>query len=136
MVWVKFIGFILVVILVISLVNSALRKIFKIKKEGKGPFPFNYINKLHRKIDISINAIAAIVYIISFFLIVSNGYSVNVFLISVILFMLLDHSVQAIFEWKYSQNPKRAILTISEMALIVVALILTIRFDLFNSLIS
>lgn len=136
MVWVKFIGFILLVILIISLVNLVLRKIFKIKNEGNGLFSFNYVNKLHLKIDLSIKVIAAIAYIICFYLLVSKGYSLNVFLVSIIIFTILDHSVQAVFEWKYSQNPKKIILTISEMSLIVIALTLTIQFDLFNSLIS
>ncbi|AQU80856.1 hypothetical protein AJGP001_16855 [Planococcus faecalis] len=135
MVWVKFVGFILIIIFVVSLVNAVLRKIFKIEKEKKAFFPFNYTNKLHRKIDISINIIAAFVYIFCFYLIVFKGYSVNIFLVSVILFTILDHSVQAIFEWKYSQNPKKAVLTISEMSLVVIAIILTIQFDLFSLLI-
>ena len=136
MVWLKFIGFFLFVVLIVALVNLVLRKIFKIKNEGKGLFSFNYVNKLHLKIDLSINAIAAVAYIICFYLLVSKGYSVNVFLVTVILFTILSHSVQAVFEWTYSQNPKKIILTISEMSLIVIALILTIQFDLFNSLIS
>lgn len=136
MVWLKFVGFILVVAFIISLVNAVLRKIFEIEKTREGLFPFNSVSKLHRRIDSTIHAIAAVVYIISFYLIVSKGYSVDIFLVSMILFTIMDHSVQAIFEWKYSQIPKQAILTISEMSLVVIALILTIHFDLFSILIS
>ncbi|WP_241504140.1 DUF4181 domain-containing protein [Cytobacillus horneckiae] len=40
--------------------------------------------------------------------------------------------MRALFEWKYSQNPKQSILTISEMLILITVIAIVIRLDLLN----
>ncbi|WP_231391043.1 DUF4181 domain-containing protein [Paenisporosarcina sp. HGH0030] len=54
-------------------------------------------------------------------------------LIAVIVFMVLDYLVRAFFEWKYTQYPKQSILTLTEMFLILIAIIIVIEFKLLGS---
>ena len=47
--------------------------------------------------------------------------------------MVLDYMIRAFFEWKYTQYPKQAILTLTELCLILLAIIIVIEFKLLGS---
>ncbi|MBE3102613.1 MAG: DUF4181 domain-containing protein [Bacilli bacterium] len=130
----KFGLFALILIALITGVNLFLRKIFNIEKEKKNLFSYAYINKLHKRIDWAIRIISIITNITIIMLVINRGYSINLFLISLILLTGIDYAVKAFFEWKYSPNPKQSILTISEMFLLVIALITIIQFNLLSTL--
>lgn len=66
------------------------------------------------------------------YLVIFKEFSVTLYLILLVLLTMADFLVRATFEWKYSQNPKQAIITISEMTLIILALIVVFQFDIFN----
>ncbi|MGM0853399.1 MAG: DUF4181 domain-containing protein [Bacillota bacterium] len=52
---------------------------------------------------------------------------------AVVFFLLLEYAVRGYFEWKYSEYPKQAILTLTEMILLIIAIIIVIRFHLLGS---
>ena len=136
MIWIKIGLVILVLMLIISLIKAVLRKVFYIEKVKKSLFSYDYINQSHKKIDRVIRMISFIVYIVILYLLVFKEYSVIILLATMILLTTMDYLVRAAFEWRYSENPKQAILTLSEMSVLVLALVLTIQFDLLSSLFS
>ena len=127
------IGLILVVLFaLISLLKYFLRKLFKIKKEKRELFSYNHINKLHQKVDWFVRAVSMLAMIVILYLMMYKEYPVTFFLIALISLTIIDYSVRAFFEWRYSDNPKQAVLTIGEMVVLATALALAIQFDLLN----
>ncbi|EIM05364.1 hypothetical protein A1A1_16620 [Planococcus antarcticus DSM 14505] len=60
-------------------------------------------------------------------------YPFALYLIIWVAFMFIDSSVKAFFQWKYTDNPKQWILTMSEITILVIAaLVATIQLDLIN----
>lgn len=137
MFWLKFGLIVFSIFLLVSLVRISLRKIFKIEKVKRESFSYNHVNKLHRKIDWTLRIILIITYIILMYLLIYQEYSLtNIFLITLLLFTVAEYVVRAIFELKYTQNPKQSILTISEMIIWIIVIILIIQLDLFKLLTS
>jgi hypothetical protein len=75
-----------------------------------------------------------IVLIVTNNLVIIEGYSINLILITYFFYIGLDYSVRAFFECKYSQNPKQCILTISEGVLFLLAIVIVTKFDFFIDL--
>ena len=130
MIWIKFALFVLVVFVLDAIVKLLLRKSLKIEKGKKSFFSYNHINELHRKIDWAIRITSTIVLIVTNILVIIEGYSINLILITSIFYLVLDSAVRAIFECKYSKNPKQYILTVSEGVLFLLAIVIVIYFDL------
>ncbi len=129
MFWVNFGLIVLIVFLSITLVKLFLRKALNIEKEKKKFFSYNHINKLHKKIDMTIRTASSITFITLLYLILYQNYSITFFLVAMVIFTGIEYVVQAFFEWKYSQNPKQSILTISEMVILIIATIVIIRLN-------
>ena len=132
MFWLKLGLFLVILFALISLLKFFLRKLFNIKKEKKEFFSYNHINNLHKKIDWLVRWATTLALITILYLVMYREYPVTLFLIALILLTAIDYSVRAFFEWKYSDNPKQAILTIGEMVVFVAVLALTIQFDWLN----
>ncbi|MFJ5770070.1 DUF4181 domain-containing protein [Psychrobacillus sp. NPDC093180] len=107
-----------------EIVKFFLRRLLKIEKENKPIFLYNHINALHRKIDWFIRITSSIALIVINCLIILEDYSINLLLIATFFFILLDYAVRALFECKYSQNPKQYIITICEGILFLTAIII------------
>ena len=128
--------FVLIVIIIFALVSIAkllLRKLLKIEKVKRDFFSYNYINELHRKIDTGLRIFSVITLILLFY--VQLFYLEDIIylvLIGLIVFMVLDYIVRAFFEWKYTQYPKQSILTLTEMFLILIAMIIVIELNLLD----
>ena len=128
--------FVLIVIIIFALVSIAkllLRKLLKIEKVKRDFFSYNYINELHRKIDNGLRIFSVITLILLFY--VQLFYLEDIIylvLIGLIVFMVLDYIVRAFFEWKYTQYPKQSILTLTEMFLILIAMIIVIELNLLD----
>lgn len=134
MLWLTLTLSLLTVIIITFVVKMILRKLLQIEKQKKGFFSYNHINDLHRKIDWTIRIVSTIALIIIQYIIVFNGYSFNINLIGILLFALVQYITQAFFEYKYSQNKKQSILTLSEMVICAVSIITIIQMDLFSSI--
>lgn len=132
MFWLKVGISIFILFIIISGLNFFLRKVFRIEKEKKSIFSYNHINDLHKKVDWSVRIGTMIASLVVLYLVFYKEFPVTLYLVLLVLVIMADYLVRTIFEWKYSQNPKQAILTISEMALIVIALIVVFQFDILN----
>jgi hypothetical protein len=134
MFWVKFGLIAIIVFVLISIVKLLLRKLLKIEKVKKELFSYNHINELHRKIEKGLRIFSTIALILlSYVLLFYFEDLIDLVLIAVIVFMVLDYMVRAFFEWKYTQYPKQSILTLTEMFLILIAIIIVIEFKLLGS---
>jgi len=132
--WIKFGLIAIVVFILISLVKLLLRKLLNIEKVKKEFFSYNHINELHRKIDKGLRIFSVITLILlSFVLLFYFEDLIYLILIAPIVLMVLDYIVRAFFEWKYTQYPKQSILTLTEMFLILIAIIIVFELKLLGS---
>jgi Domain of unknown function (DUF4181) len=122
--WIKFSIIVIVVYMLISIVKLVLRKLFKIEKVKREWFSYNHINDLHGKIDKWIRITTTVNMIVfSWVLIFYSKDLLYLFLIGVVFFTVVDYGVRAFFEWKHSEYPKQAILTMAEMLILVTAIL-------------
>ncbi|MFJ8261244.1 DUF4181 domain-containing protein [Rummeliibacillus sp. NPDC094406] len=114
-----------------------MRKLLKV--ENKKWFSYNHINHLHKIVDWAIRITFTVLILASTF------YRINIDSTEIIwyldvwfiltIFIIISESVRAFMEWKYETNRKTYILTISEMALMIVVLISIVKTNFFNLLI-
>jgi Domain of unknown function (DUF4181) len=123
--WIKFSIIVVGVFILISIVKLILRKLFKIEKVKREWFSYNHINDLHGKIDKWIRITTTISLIsFSWVLLFYIEDLMYLFLIVVGFFTVVDYGVRGFFEWKHSEYPKQAILTMAEMLILVTAILM------------
>ncbi|WP_211655344.1 DUF4181 domain-containing protein [Planococcus alpniumensis] len=125
---------ILGIVVLVTIVNFVLRKLLQIEKEKKDFFSYDYINEQHRKIEQWVRWGWMLASLIAFSLVLYQEFPVIFYLFLFIAWMTTDAFVRAYFQWKHSDQPKQAILTLSEMAIWISAVTLVIYFDVFNFL--
>ncbi|MCM3618248.1 DUF4181 domain-containing protein [Sutcliffiella horikoshii] len=113
-------------------VRFLLRRAFSIDKSKKDFFSYNHINDLHRKVDWGIRLIILVVNLVLFFMIIEDIVPIYFVVIALLVLIIVDRLVHAFFEWKYSDNPKDAILTLSDMIIMVIAVVLVSSMNLLN----
>jgi hypothetical protein len=129
--WIKFSLIVIVVFVLISIIKLILRRIFNIEKVKKEWFSYNHINALHGKIDKWIRNTTAVTLVgFSWVLVFYNENLMYLYLIGVVFFLVLDYGVRAFFEWKHSEYPKQAILTLTEMLIMAEAILTVVQVGL------
>ncbi|PID06398.1 hypothetical protein CSV65_03620 [Sporosarcina sp. P31] len=131
MFWLRFGVIIVCMFAVNSLLKAILRKLLKIEKVKKEFFSYNHINELHRKIDKGLRIFSTI-SLITLYTVLLFYYEdlIYLFFFVVLAFAILDFMITAFFEWKYTLYPKQSILTLTEMLVIIVAVIIVVQFNL------
>ncbi|RBP00224.1 DUF4181 domain-containing protein [Rossellomorea aquimaris] len=127
MFWLKFVFIAMIVFALISLVKFILRKMFKIEKVKKEFFSNNHINELHRKVDKWVRRSTGLIFAILILVQINNEAFNYLLLLGIIFSAMLDYGVKAYFEYKYSEVPKQAILTLTELFLILTALVVVVQ---------
>ncbi len=109
-----------------KLVSYLLRKTLQIQKVKKEFFSNNHITRSHKKIDWGLRTIFFIAPFLVLFLTMLQNMELYLTLTFFIflLTVILDYAVRAYFEWKHTDQPKQAILTLSEMTLFSVAIVI------------
>ncbi len=109
-----------------KLVSYLLRKTLQIQKVKKEFFSNNHITRSHKKIDWGLRTIFFIAQFLVLFLTMLQNMELYLTLTFFIflLTVILDYAVRAYFEWKHTDQPKQAILTLSEMTLFSVAIVI------------
>ncbi|MHC8516604.1 DUF4181 domain-containing protein [Sporosarcina sp. ITBMC105] len=132
--WLKLILLIIIIVLAISLFNLIMQNLLKVKKRSSSSY--HHINKQHKMIDWTLR-IACIGFL--FF-----AYFINIgrihedrdwFLKStyvVFVLIALTELTRAFFEWKYDENKKAYLLTISQLGFGVMILIVLFTTDFFG----
>jgi len=132
--WIKLGLIVIIVFIVISLVKLLLRKLLNVEKVKKEFFSYNHINELHRKIDRGLRTFSVIsLILLSFVVLFYFEDLLYLILLAPIVLMVMDYIIKAYFEWKYTQYPKQSILTLTEMILILIAIIIVIELKLLGS---
>jgi|SRR5690625_4828356 len=131
MIWFKFGIIILTMVIVITVVKRLLRKTLNIEKVRKKPFSYNHINGLHRKVD-WILRVTSMIILLFFLGYIINNPNISFYLIVsvIVLLAVCDYIVRAFFEWKYSEEPKQSVLTITEMLLVVFSTVIVVNYNL------
>ncbi|PIC99626.1 hypothetical protein CSV68_07750 [Sporosarcina sp. P29] len=131
MFWLRFGVIIVCMFAVNSLLKAILRKLLKIEKVKKEFFSYNHINELHRKIDKGLRIFSTI-SLITLYTVLLFYYEdlIYLFFFAVLAFAILEFMITAFFEWKYTLYPKQSILTLTEMLVIIAAVIIVVQFNL------
>ena len=129
--------FILAIGLLLSLVfNSIMSNHLKVEKRKISSY--NYVNKKHKKIIWILNIIFVIILMIYLFYIVNASYNDNLFWrifpnIILLISLVISELTRAFMEWKYAENRKAYMLTISQLIFdsVLLGIIFTSSFWLF-----
>jgi len=130
--------FLIVLLLIISIFGFVIRKLLGV--ERKKWFSYDYVNEIHKKLDLSVRIIyLSLVLISSYYKFnydnVGIAWYYELWFI-IIVFLVTSEMLRAFMEWKYAENKKDAIATIAEMMFMISIVFLTIKtdfFGLFNS---
>ncbi|MGM0829049.1 MAG: DUF4181 domain-containing protein [Bacillota bacterium] len=126
--WVKFSLIAIVVFVLISIVKFLLRKIFRIEKVKRKFFSNNHINESHRNVDKWVRILTAITLMVLGIMMINDEDLTYLYILGFTTLSALDYAVKAFFEWKSSEYPKQAILTIAEMFLVLTAVLIAFQF--------
>ena len=132
MFWIKVGIAFLILFAVIAVFNLGLRKLFKIERDKKDFFSYGHVNKLHQKVDWFIRIGSGLATIVVFYFLLFDSLSISFFLAIMIGLLILDYTVRAAFQWKYSENPKQSILTMNEMTWLIIGVIVIFQLDAFK----
>mgnify|MGYP002655748804 CR=1 FL=1 len=111
-----------------------MRKWLKVEK--RKPFSYNHVNSKHKKIDWGIRITFLSIFIIGFFINISREpdkwfwFLEPWFLLTCFIFVL--EVARAAMEWKYAENPKAYIVTISQVIFYLLLLFTLFKFDIFS----
>jgi hypothetical protein len=126
--WEKFSVMAIIVFGLISIVKFLLRKIFRIEKVKRKFFSNNHINESHRNVDKWVRILTATTLMVLAILMLNYEDLTYLYIIGFIISLALDYAVRVFFEWKSSEYPKQAILTIAEMFLVLSAVLIAFQF--------
>lgn len=126
--------FLIVVILVINFFGFVIRKLLGV--ERKKWFSYNHLNERHKKLDWLVRIFFVILLFISNYYTNYNDilgtywYFETWFII--IVFLITSELLRTFMEWKYAENKKDFIATLSEMLFAISIIFLTIVTDFFG----
>lgn len=127
---------ILLMLTFVWLMKFLLRKALDIPKVKRKVFSYNHINKAHRKAEWLLRITTVIAYLILFYLLMYENFSVNFFLLILTLLFTAQNFLRAYFDWKASDQPKKSILSIAEGVMQIGTVLLLIQFDVLNKLVQ
>lgn len=133
MFWLKFVLIAVIVFALISLIKFILRKTLKIEKVKKEFFSNNYINELHRKVDKWVRRLTGLTLAILILVQINNEAFNYLLIVGLIFTSMLDYGVKAFFEYRYSEVPKQAILTLAELFLVLTAVLVVLEWGVLGS---
>ncbi|MCC5804089.1 DUF4181 domain-containing protein [Rossellomorea vietnamensis] len=133
MFWLKFVLIALVVFALISFVKFILRRTLKIEKVKKEFFSNHYMNDLHRKVDKWVRRLTGLTLAILILVQINNVAFHYLVIVGLIFTSLLDDGVKAFFEYRYSEVPKQAILTVTEWFMVMTAVVVVLQLGLLGS---
>ncbi|PFG07688.1 DUF4181 domain-containing protein [Bacillus sp. es.034] len=133
MFWLKFVLIAVIVFALISLIKFILRKTLKIEKVKKEFFSNNYINELHRKVDKWVRRLTGLTLAILILVQINNEAFNYLLIVGLIFTSMLDYGVKAFFEYRYSEVPKQAILTVTEWFLVMTAVVVVLQMGVLGS---
>ena len=131
--WIKLIVFMGILSLITFVFNTVMRRYLKVEK--RKAFSYNHVNEKHKKIDWIIRISFVIILTTTHFFIARNlnesiWYFENWFLLLV--FIVVSEMVRIFMEWKYTENRKAYIFTISQLIFTSIILVVIFSSNFFN----
>lgn len=123
MFWLKLLFALGLILLLASVFNAAMANYLNVEKTNL--FMSNHVNELHKKIDWIIRISFVIILLGTSFFVRKNPEGAVWYLQTwfvVLAFLMVSEIIRAFMEWKYSENPKTYILTISQLIFVIVLL--------------
>ncbi|MDY0236339.1 MAG: DUF4181 domain-containing protein [Gudongella sp.] len=133
MFWIKLFFVLAVLSLLIFIFNTAMRKFLKVEK--RKIFSYNHVNEKHKKIDWTIRISFLIIFLITYFYQTRSSDRVIWYLETwfvILMFLVISEIVRAFMEWKYAENRKAYIFTISQLIFILALLGIGFTSNFFN----
>ncbi|WP_173107116.1 DUF4181 domain-containing protein [Bacillus sp. KH172YL63] len=121
MTWLKFTVMLLLVLAFMSVVKIMLRKFLGIKKKKENIVSHSLLNESQHKVEKWMMRLNGITLITFTFITIDKGDTIHLFLIVFLPLLAVDYVVRAFFEWKQSDYPKEALLTLMEMVVLLAA---------------
>lgn len=114
--WIKLIVVMIISSSVIFTFNTVMRKYLKVEKRKS--FSYNHVNEKHKKIDWIIRISFVIILLITG-LFIPRNLNESIWYLDVwfliLTFLVVSEIVTAFMEWKYADNRKAYIFTISQL---------------------
>lgn len=122
--WWRFLIVIVSLIVILTLFNILMRKIFKVEK--KAWFSYNHVNEKHKKTDWAIR-ISFMVIMLTYIIIIQTVSEPHPILFLqpaylIFLYLIVSESVRAAMEKKYAENKNDYKFTISQLLMCIVLL--------------
>lgn len=120
--WIEILLLFLIPLALVSIFNVVMRKYLKIEKTKWNPF--NHVNEMHEKIDWIIIISFIIVILTTPLYMPKNSVLEGKELLSiiVIVYFIITEITRAFMEWKYAENRKAYILTISQLVFLSIVI--------------
>lgn len=125
--------------LLLYIFNAVMRKYLKVEKTKL--FSYNHVNEKHKKIDWTIRISFLIIIIITHYFVIRSIkentretiWYLEIWFVMLV-FIIISEMVRAFMEWKYAENRKAYIFTISQLIFILILLLIIFSTNLFNLL--
>ncbi|MER2261361.1 MAG: DUF4181 domain-containing protein [Psychrobacillus sp.] len=111
-----------------TIVRFLWRYLFRIKKEKKSFFSHNHVNELHKKIDGAFRITFMFILIVVNTMVIIEDYPIQIYIYTTLLYVVLGFAVRGFYEYKYSQNPKQSIVTISDGIIFSIGLLIVFNY--------
>jgi len=133
-IWIKLFLFIGILLLLSSIFSSLMRNFLKVEK--RKAFSNKPLNEKHKKINrIILTGFIIIILITQFFIIARDikepAWYLKTPFISIIFIVALG-IVKAFIEWKYAENRKEYVFTISQLIFILIMSLILLSTNFFN----
>ncbi|ASK63841.1 hypothetical protein CFK37_17590 [Virgibacillus phasianinus] len=115
-IWPDIIIFLFLSFILLLVFDILMRKLLGVKK--KKFFSHNHVNELHKKIDWILRITTILVFILAQFLFYPEHFLLPYIIFTVL--MVSIEIVRAVMEWKFAENPKDYLFTLSQIGLITV----------------
>lgn len=128
---IRYVLIIVVIFVAMLFAKVLMRKVFRIEKVSGEAASYKYVNPLHRQVNKTYRNFAVVIlFVILIVDVVYFDESLYLFIGALFLSTLTQMLMKAFFEWKYAKTPKQFLLTLTEIVVLVVAVVVVLQFGL------
>lgn len=132
--WPKLFLMLAIIYLVLVLFNMIMGKWLKVEK--KKFLSYNYVNEKHKKIDRVVRITILFILMVGYFINITSDPVGAFWLLQpasiLFVFIFVTESIRAFMEWKYAENKKAYIVTVSQLIFITLLFMSIIKTSFFG----
>ncbi len=133
-IWIKLFLFIGILLLLSFIFSFLMRNFLNVEK--RKAFSYNHVNEKHKRIDRIIRTSFIIILLITQIFIIARVIKEPTWYLKtpslIIIFSVASGIVRAFMEWKYAENRKEYIFTISELSFTLILVLILLSTNFFN----